>query len=274
MEHLPSVFNELWNFLVTPLLELVILLFLFYLVADKTALASKINNFSKGAVAQYRLLRMRIMSPLGINAITAVTGGIILLSLLVALNRITHKIGEVVPGNLVTYEQDALVRFSTTDQLSKIWRHNPQIKDIDGLFQYMTGILYKDTQNYPELLKMFNYRNEQIGSIMLFRQFEKFLIIYVLVIIPLLGKWLKIPLARPGLKLALLTFIILGFLTVNFYSQYENIKRIHQTNTFIVGVILESQVTKPPSEDLHVYDKMINAYRQKFATDFPVFLAW
>ena len=244
MEHLPSLFNEFWDFLIRPLIEFSIIIGLFIYFADKTDLKSKSQKLGTLIFEKFNGMQAKILEPLGIKALTAFSIIGFFICVIVLINRTTHTIGDLIPGNLLMNEESSYFVNSVPEELADIWSSKPEIKNASELINYINYVNYKEIVSYPEMLKNYTLVKEMFGDIWVYRSFEKFLFLYVVLLAPLLFRCFKIKTKGYLRKAVLVCVILFGLLFVNFYHQYENNKQIILMKVYYAHIILTPQIAQ------------------------------
>ena len=270
MDKLPSIFNELWEFMLIPLLELLILVSLAYFVSDKTSLKAWRQLIFTNIPAKYRLLKIKYLSPLGITAVASLSGIVVIITLIVALNRINHIIGNLIPGNATISIEAALVNYGNQETLAKIWQTQPNIQNVSDLNQYIENRIEKESSAYPQMAGMLKYAQEQQNSIGQWRSFEKVLILYIIFIIPFTLNLLHINTKRIIIKSLLTLCFTLFMLTVNFYHTYKAIKLQYNEMVLVAGVVLAPEIDRNRNDQLREFEKKVQDYQKDVRNDWIV----
>lgn len=253
MEKLPTIFNDFWNFIIPPIIELIILIGILYYFSNKKSLKNRLLIFIEKIRRNHPIFIEKILNPLGIKSLVSITCIIIVIVSIVSFHRITHTIGRNIPGNLSYSTDYALLAFSSHRDLAEIWRLYPEIEPKIEKLHFITmtidKVLYENWNDFSELTTRFSSIDKKHGRILLNREFLKFLLVY-LIFVPLILKKLKIK-TNIGTKKILIAYVILLlFIVNNFNNQRNLIKNINFTKTYTVRIILsEKIVSKAKVED-------------------------
>jgi len=271
MEKLPTIFNDFWNFIIPSIIELIILIGLLYYFSDKKSFKFKLLRFIIKIRGNYLIFIEKILKPFGIKSLVSITCITIVLISIVSLHRITHTIGRNIPGNLDYYTDYALLAFSSHRQLAEIWSLYPEIEDLHSLTMIIDKVLYENWNDFSELTTHISSIEKEQSSILVNREFLKFLLVF-LIFIPFILKKLKIKTSKKTVKFFIAYVILLLFIVNNFNDQRNTIKNINYTKTETVRIILSERIESKTKDNLKEYENKLRELQEEGRKYFEYFI--
>ena len=262
MENLPTIFNDFWNFIIPSIIEIVILLGLLYSFSNIKSFKYRLFRVVVKIRKNHPVLIEKILKPLGIKSLVSITCIIIVLVSIVSLHRITHSIGRNIPGNLSYFTDNTLLAYSSHRYLAEIWNLYPEIEDLHSLTMLIEKVLYENWNDFSELTTRISSIEKKQGSILINREFLKFLFIFV-AFIPFILKKLKINTSKKVTKYFISYVVLLLLIANNFYNQREIIKSLNFNKTYIVRTILSEKIGSKTKDNLNVYENKLRELQEK-----------